>query len=112
MNLPNSQIAVPLALGFMLAVFKVVYLFFDVYNVLDVVVFSIAGFVFSRNVPPNQIKLWFLLALPAVILCLFFVLRLGYTSIIQGVGTTFVVSLILIPLATFTGTLFNLKRFQ
>ena len=113
MNKSTPQTAaILLVLGLMLALLKVVYLFFDVYNVLDLIVFSIAGFAFGRRVPPNRIVLGLLLALPAFSLCLFFVLRLGYSSIEQGVGTSYVVSLILIPLATFIGINVRLKRYQ
>jgi hypothetical protein len=101
-----------LALGFMLAFIKIIYLFFDFYNILDLVVFSIAGFAFGRRVPSNRLALGFLLALPAFVLCLFFVLRLGYASIVQGVGTSYIISLILIPLATFVGIAIRLKRSQ
>jgi hypothetical protein len=45
-------------------------------------------------------------------LCLFFILRLGYASIVQGVGTSYTISLILIPLATFIGIAIRLKGSQ
>jgi CRISPR/Cas system-associated protein Cas5 (RAMP superfamily) len=38
-------------------------------------------------------------------LCLLFVVNLGYSQIINGVGTSFVISLILIPLSTAIGIL-------
>ena len=113
MNKSTSKTAATLlAIGFMLALIKVIYLFFDFYNVLDLVIFSLAGFAFGRRVPPNSLALGLLLALPAFALCLAFVLKLGYSSIVQGVGTSFAISLIVIPLATFIGIIIRQKRSQ
>ncbi len=113
MNKSTSKTAATLlAIGFMLALIKVIYLFFDFYNVLDLVIFSIAGFAFGLRVPPNSLALGLLLALPAFALCLFFVLRLGYSSIVEGVGTAYAISLIVIPLATFIGIIIRQKRSQ
>lgn len=111
MNKSTSQTAaILLAIGLILAFIKVIYLFFDFYNILDLVIFSIAGFAFGLRVPPNRVALGLLLALPACVLCLFFVLRLGYSSIVQGVGTSYAISLIVIPLATFIGIIIRQKR--
>jgi len=108
----SATAAILLAIGFILALIKIIYLFFDFYNVLDLVIFSIAGFAFGLRVPPNSLALGLLLALPAFALCLFFVLRLGYSSIVQGVGTSYAISLIVIPLATFIGIIIRQKRSQ
>ncbi len=96
----------------MLAFIKVAYLFFDFYNVLDLVVFSIAGFAFDQRVPPNRLALGLLLALSAFALCLFIVLSLGYSYIVHGFGTSYAVSLILIPVAMFIGVIVRSKRFS
>ncbi len=113
MNKSTSKTAaILLAIGFMLALIKVIYLFFDFYNVLDLVIFSIAGFAFGLRVPPNSLALGLLLALPAFALCLSIVLNLGYSSIVQGVGTSYAISLIVIPLATFIGIIIRQKRSQ
>ena len=113
MNKSTSKTAaILLAIGFMLALIKVIYSFFDFYNVLDLVIFSIAGFAFGLRVPPNRLAFGLLLALPAFALCLFFVLMLGYSSIVQGVGTAYAISLIVIPLATFIGIIIRQKRSQ
>ena len=111
-KITSKTAAILLAIGFILALIKVIYLFFDFYNVLDLIVFSIAGFVFGLRVPPNRLAFGLLLALPPFVLCLFFVLRLGYSSIVQGVGTSYAISLIVIPLATFIGIIFRQKLSQ
>ena len=99
-----------LGFGLILAVVKIVYIFFDFYNILDFVVFLTAGIILGGKVPSNRKALGLLLSLPAFVLCLFFVIRLGYTSIISGVGTSFAVSLVVIPVATIIGVFINSKR--
>src|SRR5215203_534505 len=99
-----------LAWGLMLALFKVVYLFFDFYNVMDVIVFGIAGFLLSGKMAAGQKLLVLLAALPAFLLSLFFVLRVGYESILKGVGTSFAISLMVIPVATYIGVFIRSKR--
>lgn len=107
----TSEVAfILLVIGFMLALIKVIYIFFDFYNILDFIIFSIAGFAFGLKVPPNRLALGLLLALQSLALCLFFVLRLGYLSIVQGVGTSYAISLIVIPMATFIGIIIRKKR--
>jgi hypothetical protein len=105
-----KTIVILLALGLLLALVKGVYLFLDFNIVLDVVVFFIAGFTIGGKIARNRPILGLSLAIPAFILCLFFVLRLGYSSIVQGVGTSFAVSLIVIPLATYIGVFLRSKR--
>jgi hypothetical protein len=48
--------------------------------------------------------------LPAFALCLFLVMKLGYSSIMDGVGTSYAISLIVIPVATGIGIFINAKR--
>lgn len=99
-----------LCLGLLLALAKIIYLFFDFYNILDLVVFFGAGFTLSRKVTTKRLTAGVLLFLPAFALSLFFVIRLGYSSISQGIGTSFAVSLVVIPLATFIGITIGAKR--
>ena len=55
----NSGIVKPviklLTVGLILAAAKFIYLFFDVYNILDFVVFLFAGIAFGGKVPPNRL---------------------------------------------------------
>ena len=110
MSTITSKTVVLLAFGFLLAFFKIVYLFFDFYNILDFVVFLTAGFLLGGKVPPNRWALGLLLSLPAFTLCLLIVIKLGYTSIVNGIGTAYLVSLIVIPVATSIGIFINAKR--
>ena len=107
-NTSNTVIEL-LAFGAILAVVKIVYMFFDFYNILDFVIFLTAGIILGGKVPSNRRALGLLLSLPAFALCLFFVIRLGYTSIVNGVGTSFALSLIVIPVATIIGVFINAK---
>ena len=99
-----------LGFGFMLAAFKFVYLFFDPYGILDVVVFLTAGIILGPRVPVNRKALGLLLSLPAFSLCLFFVWSVGLTSIRNGIGTAFAISLIVIPVATVVGVFIGARR--
>ena len=99
-----------LVFGLILAVVKMVYMFFDFYNVMDAIVFLAAGLVIGGKVPADRKALGLLLALPAFTLCLLFVIKNGYTSIVNGIGTAFAVSLILIPVATMIGVFIHAKR--
>lgn len=111
MNSSTSNTVIQLlAFGLILAVVKFVYIFFDFYNVLDFVVFLAAGIILGGKVPSNRWALGLLLSLPAFALCLFFVINLGYSSIVNGVGTSFAVSLIVIPMATSIGIFIKTKR--
>lgn len=96
--------------GVLLAFIKLVYLFFDSSGILDLLVFSTAGFLLSQKVPPGKIIQAALLAFPAFLLCLFFILRLGYSNIVEGVGTSYALSLIFIPTATYFGIWIKHKR--
>lgn len=99
-----------LAFGLILAALKFVYLFFDFYNILDIVVFLGAGILLGGKVPSNRWALGLLLSLPAFVYCLFVVINLGYSSIVKGVGTSYAISLIVIPIATSIGIFINAKR--
>lgn len=89
--------------GLLLAVAKIFYLFFDAYNILDFLIFIVAGFVFGRKLglKPWAWEIW--LALPAMAISAFFVIRLGYDQIISGVGTSFAISILVIPIAACIG---------
>lgn len=99
-----------LVFGGILAAIKLVYLFFDFYNILDLVVFLAAGMTLGGKAPSNRRWLGLLLALPAFALCLLIVINLGYSSIVNGVGTSYAVSLIVIPVSTSIGIFINVKR--
>jgi hypothetical protein len=75
-----------LGLGVLVAVVKMIYSFFPYFNFLDFIVFFIAGYAVGK-ITTDRVLIGMSIALPAWFLCLFFVLRLGYSNIMQGVGT-------------------------
>jgi hypothetical protein len=99
-----------LVFGLILAAIKLVYLFFDNYNILDFVVFLAAGILLGGKNPSRRWLSGIMMALPAFTLCLSFLIVNGYSSIVNGVGTSYAVSLIIIPLATFIGIFINAKH--
>ena len=105
-----KTVIIILAIGVGLAILKIVYLFFDFYNVLDLIVFLVAGFAIGKQLSSHRIAFGLLLSLPPFLLCLFIVIGLGYSSIAKGIGTAYAVSLIVIPLATCIGILISAKR--
>lgn len=106
MNSTIIKATVPfLGYGVALAGIKFIYLFFGYTTVLDCIVFSVAGFAIGRKVTKNRMALILGLSLPAFLLCLFFVIRLGYQSIIDGIGTFHAISLVVVPVATTVGVL-------
>ena len=98
-----------LGLGVLVAVVKIIYSFFPYFNFLDFIVFFIAGYAVGK-ITTDRVLIGMSIALPAWFLCLFFVVRMGYSSIMQGVGIMLAVSLIVIPLATYIGILIGSKR--
>jgi hypothetical protein len=105
----NRSIFQLLMFGGILAVAKLVYLFFDPYNILDLIVFAGAGVVLGGKVPAGKRSLGLLLCLPTFLLCLAIVINLGYTSIVNGIGTSYAISLIVLPVATVIGLFINAK---
>lgn len=111
MNSKSSEISLEIvAFGILLAGVKLIYSFFDAYNVLDLVVFLFAGIILGARVPSDRRPLGLLLALPSFVLCLVFTLKNGFSSIMEGVGTSYAISLVLIPLATGIGLWINSNR--
>lgn len=99
-----------LGFGLVLLIAKLVWMFFDPFNIMDTLVFVTAGILLGGKIPTGQKALALLLALPAVMLCLFFVVQNGYKNIVNGQGTSYAISLIVIPLATMIGVYINKRR--
>ncbi len=106
----EKSVGIVLAIGIMLAIVKIIYSFFDFYNVLDLLVFCGAGYAIGLKVWNNR-WIWGLwLSFPAQLLCLLFTINLGYTAIINGTGTAYAVSLILMPAAACIGIAIHARR--
>ena len=88
---------------------KIVWLFFNFYNILDLVIFLGAGYLLGSKVAGGRWLWGLLLALPAFALDLKFVSNLSYSNITAGIGTGYVVSLVLAPLAACVGIALGVK---
>jgi hypothetical protein len=97
-------------LGLLLGGSKIVWLFFNFLNILDLVIFLGIGYALGGKVAGGRWLWGLLLALPAFALDSFFVARLGYSKIITGIGTGYAVSLVLIPLAACVGIALGAKH--
>ncbi|HSN47449.1 MAG TPA: hypothetical protein VLR29_01690, partial [Flavobacterium sp.] len=89
--------------GMALAGIKLIYSFFDFTTVLDFIVFIIAGFVIGRMVAEKTWVLTIGLAFPTFLLCVFFLIQIGYQPLSNGVGTSYAWSLLVVPIATCVG---------
>jgi len=97
-------------LGLLLGVAKLAYLFFNIFNILDLVIFLGIGYALGGKVAGGRWLWGLVLALPAFALDSFFVAGLGYSNIVSGIGTGYAVSLVLIPLAACVGIALGAKR--
>jgi hypothetical protein len=97
-----------LGIGFVFA--RIIYLFFDPYGICDVIIFTSTGYWLGNRLPPNRYLYALLLCLPSIVLCLFFAYQNGYSAIINGIGTVFVVSIVVMPIATFIGIFIKRRR--
>lgn len=95
--------AVALVVGVIAAGVKLVYSFLPWFNLLDLVTFALLGWLSARLSESRGWQLWAALSGPAFLLSLFFVVRLGPALLLQGVGTGWAMSLMLIPLSTVIG---------
>ncbi|HLP39364.1 hypothetical protein [Lacibacter sp.] len=101
-----------LAIGLLLAVLKVVYMFFDPFNIADFIVFLAAGYLLGGKLPANRKWLGLLMCIPTLIICFLAVRKNGFTGFMNGIGTTYAIAFIVIPAATLLGIYFQTKRSQ
>lgn len=102
-NRDGYLILLALVLGTTGAGVKLVYSFFPLFNVLDVLVFSLLGWVLGRLARPPMLIGVAVLSLPTLLLIAYFLSGLGWTSLQQGIGTGWVLSALLVPLAAGVG---------
>ena len=96
--------------GLLLGGSKLVWLFFNFFNLLDLIIFLGIGYALGGRVAGGRWLWGLLLALPAFALDSYFVARLGYSQIFTGIGTGYVVSLVVIPFAACVGIALGAKR--
>lgn len=88
------------------AMLKVIYSFLPLFNVLDVVVFGMFGAALGRGAGRASIPRALWMSAPAMLLCAYFLARLGPANVAAGVGTGWLLSLFLIPAASCAGAYF------
>ena len=106
----GSNVFQLLTFGLILAVLKVVYMFFDPSNITDFIVFLTAGYLLGGKVPASKKWLGLLLCLPALALCFLFVIKNGFTAIMNGIGTSYAIAFFVIPAATLLGIYIYTRR--
>ena len=110
MKWSNAKTTINLSLwGLLLGGSKIVWLFLNFFNILDLVIFLGAGYLLSSKVAGGRWLWGLLLALPAIALNSYFVIKLGYSQIINGIGTGYAVALVLAPLAACVGIALGIK---
>lgn len=97
-------------LGVVLAFVKLVYSFFPLFNVIDLLVFGVGAFLLVRRFAVSFFVAALILSLPATAMSLYFVSGLGMERISSGVGTGWLVSAIAIPISALIGSWFGARR--
>ncbi len=100
-KIPSLFITIALAL--VLAILKVTYSFFPLFNLTDVAIFFLAGMLMKRH----RVAYSYVTVIPALFVSLFFVFSLGADKLLRGEGTGWLVSTLLIPIAFYLGTKFS-----
>ncbi len=92
-----------LAIGILIACSSIIYLFFNYYNIMDLLVFFTMGCLLSRKVYGNHWQWGLVLAIPCMLLNALIVYKQGYANISSGIGTGFLAALFVIPVAACLG---------
>ncbi len=94
---------VVLLVGCGLLAAKVVYSFFPYFNLVDIIVFATVGVALGILHKTSSLLTGIVLAIPTMILCGYFVQRLGTENIMSGIGTGWLLSILLVPLSAIAG---------
>ena len=78
--------------------------FLSFFNLTDVVVFGVLGGLFGYLRPAKSWRWGLWLSIPTILLCLALVRRLGSVNLLQGTGTGWALSALIIPLAGCLGS--------
>ena len=92
-----------LGLGLLLAPFKLLYSFFPLFNVLDLIVFAIAGLAVGRR-GAHWALAALLVSVPSMALASYFLVRLGPDQLRHGIGVGWLISLAAMPAAALVGS--------
>jgi hypothetical protein len=99
------ELAVGVAVGIAAAFLRMVYIFFPMFNLLDLVVFGVAGYGVGRTRPKRRWLSFALIILPALAFIGFVLVNLGPQKVAEGVGIGHAYAAVLIPAATGIGLL-------
>lgn len=103
---PLPFLLLALLLGLGAAGAKLLYSFFPLFNLWDVLLFALLGWSLGRrSESPGWLLVGLALGLPAALLSAYFVAQLGFPNLWQGIGTGWLLSVLLIPLAAAAGTI-------
>lgn len=86
-----------------LALFKLVYSFFPYFFILDVLIFGLVGVIAGYFQPGRRFALAATASLATVLLCIAIVARVGADQLAAGVGTWWLISLVMVPTAAVVG---------
>lgn len=103
MQIGVTKVLTMLGFGTLIATLKVIYLLFNFYNILDVLVFLSAGYVLGRTISGGYFLWGVVLSLPCMLLDSFFVYRLGFSNVMSGIGTSYLMALAVVPLSACMG---------
>ncbi len=96
--------------GLLLAFLKIIYLFFPLFNITDILVFFGTGYLLGKNVAGGHWLWGLVLAIPCLILDSSFVYKQGYSNIVSGIGTGFLISLFLVPISACLGIARSVRK--
>ena len=98
-----GNLGLALVLGVFAAAVKLLYSFLPLFNVLDVLAFTLIGGAGAR-INVRRSSIWIAATSgPAVGLCAFILMRLSPEEIVLGIGTGWLLSLFLIPASVYAG---------
>ena len=106
----RDTITALLGIGLLLAASKIVYLFFNFLNIVDVLVFVGAGYFVGLKVFQRRWQWGFVLAIPCMVFDAIIVYNQGYTNIMAGIGTSFLIALVVVPLSACFGIWLKCKK--
>jgi hypothetical protein len=96
-----SAILIGLTFGALIVPFKMIYSFLPLFNLIDIAVFGVVGFLLGRW-SGRRWAAAAALALPTVLLCAYFLTRLG-ADLLAGVGLGWALAAVLVPASAFAG---------
>ena len=98
------------SIGLAIALLRIILTFFPLFNIIDVFLFGGLGYALSKQVFNGKWTWGLLLSLPSVVISLHFVLNVGLSSIMEGIGTGHLIALVIMPLCACIGIFYGDKK--